>query len=96
MSLEALFQTNTSMIRHYVKVAFRHILNSRTFSISVLSSIGGVEPMLQGHLNICLNVGLTPPQLKQFVNIIRSTAGEKEAVSAKSVLDEVLKNKGSQ
>ena len=61
-------------------------------TVSVLSSIGGVEPMLQSHLKICLNVGLTPEQLQHFVDIIKSTAGESEAKAAQSVLDEVLKN----
>jgi 4-carboxymuconolactone decarboxylase len=62
-------------------------------TISVLSSIGGVEPMLRSHLNICLNVGLTPEQLQQFVKIIKSTAGKKEAKSAQKILDEVLNKK---
>lgn len=61
-------------------------------TVSVLSSIGGVEPMLQSHLKICLNVGLTPEQLQHFLDIIKSTAGEAEAKAAQSVLDEVLKN----
>ena len=61
-------------------------------TVSVLSSIGGVEPMLRSHLNICLNVGLAPEQLQQFVNIIKSTAGKKEAQAAQKILDEVLKN----
>jgi len=62
-------------------------------TVSVLSSIGGVEPMLRSHLNICLNVGLTPEQLQQFVNIIKSTVGKKEAKAAQKILDEVLNNK---
>lgn len=62
-------------------------------TVSVLSSIGGVEPMLSAHLNICLNVGLTPGQLQQCISIIQSTAGEKEAKAAQTVLDEVLKNR---
>lgn len=61
-------------------------------TISVLSSIGGVEPMLRSHLSICLNVGLTPAQLTEFVGIIKSTVGEKEAKDAQAVLNEVLKN----
>src|SRR5690348_14465556 len=61
-------------------------------TVSVLSSIGGVEPMLQSHLKICLNVGLAPEQLQHFLDIIKSTAGEAEAKAAQSVLDEVLKN----
>lgn len=62
-------------------------------TISVLSSIGGVEPMLRSHLTICLNVGLTSEQLQQFVNTIRSTIGKKEAKAAQIILDEVLKTR---
>jgi Uncharacterized homolog of gamma-carboxymuconolactone decarboxylase subunit len=62
-------------------------------TVSVLSSIGGVEPMLRSHLAICLNVGLTPEQLQQFVSIIKSTIGQKEGSAAQAVLNEVLKNK---
>jgi alkylhydroperoxidase/carboxymuconolactone decarboxylase family protein YurZ len=63
-------------------------------TISVISTIGNAEPMLRSHLNICLNVGLTPKQLQQFVNIIKSSIGKKEATTAQAVLDEVLKNRG--
>lgn len=62
-------------------------------TISVLSAIGGVEPMLNSHLNICLNVGLTPAQLNEFVIVIKSTLGEKEANDTQTVLKEVLKNR---
>ncbi|HCY42358.1 MAG TPA: carboxymuconolactone decarboxylase [Prolixibacteraceae bacterium] len=61
-------------------------------TISVISAIGGAEPMLRRHLSICMNVGLTPQQLTEFVEIIKSTLGEKEAKDVKAVLDEVLKN----
>lgn len=62
-------------------------------TVSVLSTIGGVEPMLRSHLNICLNVGLTPEQLQQFVNIIKSSIGKKETKAVRTILDEVLKNR---
>jgi alkylhydroperoxidase/carboxymuconolactone decarboxylase family protein YurZ len=62
-------------------------------TVSVLSSMGGVEPMLRSHLNICLNVGLAPSQLQQFVEVINSTIGKKEAKAAQAVLDEVLKSR---
>lgn len=62
-------------------------------TISVLSSIGGVEPMLRSHLSICLNLGFTPEQLIEFVDIIKSTIGKKEAKDALSVLNEVLENR---
>lgn len=59
-------------------------------TISVLSSIGGAEPMLRSHLSICMNVGLTPAQLKEFVDVIKSGPGEREAGAALAVLNEVL------
>lgn len=58
-------------------------------AISVLSSIGGVEPMLRGHFSICLNIGFTRNQLNQFVNIIESTMGLEESNAARKVLDEI-------
>ena len=61
-------------------------------TISVISEIGGAEPMLRSHLNICISLGLTSLQLKQFISVIKSTAAEKEANDAQTVLDEVLKN----
>lgn len=62
-------------------------------TISVLSTIGGVEPMLRSHFAICLNVGLTHEQLQEFVSVIQSRIGKKEASNAKAVLDEVLKSR---
>jgi alkylhydroperoxidase/carboxymuconolactone decarboxylase family protein YurZ len=64
-------------------------------TISVLSSIGGVEPMLRSHLSICLNVGFTPEQLNEFTGIIKSAVGKKEAKAAGAVLNEVLINRPS-
>jgi alkylhydroperoxidase/carboxymuconolactone decarboxylase family protein YurZ len=63
-------------------------------TISVLSSIGGVEPMLRGHFSICLNVGLSRDQLKHFVNIISDVMGKSAAVNAQAVLAEVIKSRG--
>lgn len=62
-------------------------------TVSVLSSIGGVEPMLQAHLRICMNVGLTPTQLQQFVSIIKSTLGKKKSKTVQNILNQVLENR---
>lgn len=62
-------------------------------TVVVLSGVGGVEPMLKSHLNLCLNVGLTPSQLEQFTIIIKKTIGKQLAQSAKTVLDDVLKSR---
>ncbi|MDO5524283.1 MAG: carboxymuconolactone decarboxylase family protein [Bacteroidia bacterium] len=61
-------------------------------TISVISSIGKAEPMLRSHLNICLNVGLTPEQLQQLITVLKSTLGKKEAKAAQKVVNEVLEN----
>jgi len=65
-------------------------------TISVLSCIGGVEPMLHSHLAICLNVGFTTQQLSEFISIIKSTLGIKEAENVQTVLDGVIANMQSQ
>jgi alkylhydroperoxidase/carboxymuconolactone decarboxylase family protein YurZ len=62
-------------------------------TVSVISSIGNAEPMLRSHLAICLNVGLTPQQLSEFVDVVQSTIGEKEVKSARFEFEEVLGNR---
>jgi Uncharacterized homolog of gamma-carboxymuconolactone decarboxylase subunit len=63
-------------------------------TISVIATIGKADPMLQSHLRISLNVGITPAQLQEFVTVIKSTAGKKEAKAAQAVLNSVLKTPG--
>ncbi|SHJ98348.1 Uncharacterized conserved protein YurZ, alkylhydroperoxidase/carboxymuconolactone decarboxylase family [Tangfeifania diversioriginum] len=62
-------------------------------TVSVLASIGRVEPMLRSHLAICLNLGYTPEQLNEFTGIIKTTIGKKAAKNAQAVLNEVLENR---
>lgn len=64
--------------------------------ISILSSLDGVEPMLGSHLNLSLNVGLTPNQLQHFVDIIETTLGDEKGEIAQSVLDNVLENRNQE
>ncbi len=63
-------------------------------TISVIATIGHAEPMLQSHLGISLNVGITANQLKEFVSIIKNTAGVDEANAAQAVLAQLLKTRG--
>lgn len=56
-------------------------------TISVITSIGKSETMLKSHLTICMNLGLSPEQLYEFINVIKTTLGKKEAKSAKRVLN---------
>lgn len=62
-------------------------------TISVIASIGAAEPMLKSHLTICLNLGLTAPQLQDFVDIITATVGVEKGQSAQQVLDQLVQPK---
>jgi 4-carboxymuconolactone decarboxylase len=62
-------------------------------TISVIATIGNADPMLQSHLGISLNVGITSGQLQEFVKVIKSTAGKKAAKAARAILESVLKSR---
>ena len=59
-------------------------------TISALIGLGGVEPMMQGHMAIGLNVGLSEAGLKQILSIIQSNVGKKEADAGRKVLSGVI------
>ena len=62
-------------------------------TVSVLMSIGGVEPMLNSHMNLALNVGITPDQLESMIQTIENNIGKENADVARSVLVEVLESR---
>ena len=62
-------------------------------TISVLTSIGGVEPMLQSHLGICLHLGLTELQLTQALSLIETNVGKTEAEAGRGVLRQVMNSR---
>lgn len=61
-------------------------------TISVIASLGGLEPMLRSHYSLSLNVGWQPEQLESFTQLIETTAGEEKSKSALSVLGQILEN----
>lgn len=63
-------------------------------TVSVIAALGGLEPMLNSHMNLSLNVGITPEQLNQLINVIEVNVGKKEADAARTVLNKVLQSKG--
>ena len=62
-------------------------------TVSVIASIGEAEPMLSSHLNICMNVGLKPAQLQEFVRVIKPIVGKKKTKATQKVLNVVLDSK---
>lgn len=63
-------------------------------TVSVLMGLGGVEPMLNSHMNLSLNVGITPAQLQQMINIIEVNVSKENADASKIVLNELLQRRG--
>lgn len=62
-------------------------------TISALAGMEGVNPQLQAHLNVSMNVGLTEAQLRQFVFVLDKKVGKDEAARASRLLDLVLKDR---
>jgi alkylhydroperoxidase/carboxymuconolactone decarboxylase family protein YurZ len=62
-------------------------------TISALASMTGTAAQLRFHLGASMNVGMTEGQMKDFVSILKSKVGEKEAMSASEILAEVLKSR---
>lgn len=59
-------------------------------TIAVLANTIGVEPMLQSHYKICLNLGFTAQQLQHFVTIVNHHHGKNASTHARLVLEAVL------
>ncbi|KFC18219.1 carboxymuconolactone decarboxylase family protein [Epilithonimonas lactis] len=64
-------------------------------TISIITAIGDADPMLQSHLGLSLNVGWSPEQLNEFVNVITPTISKEKSAAAATVLKEVLKTRKS-
>jgi len=58
-------------------------------TVSALTSIGGVESQLQGHLGLSMYNGFTVPQLMQMMNIVGNLIGKKQANDGQIVLKKV-------
>jgi 4-carboxymuconolactone decarboxylase len=62
-------------------------------TISMLSTMEGVEMQLQAHLTMGRNTGLTDNQFKQVFSLIETHIGKKQAEVANSVLSQIIANK---
>ena len=62
-------------------------------TIAALSNMAGVNPQLQAHFNIGLNVGLTEAQLRSLVSVLAAKVGKKQAENASEILGKVLSNR---
>ena len=59
-------------------------------TISALASMSGTQSQFQAHLNCGLNVGLTPAQLQDIVNVLSTEVNPQIATDAQPILDKAL------
>jgi 4-carboxymuconolactone decarboxylase len=65
-------------------------------TISALSALERVNPQLQSHFNIGLNVGLTETQLRSLISVLGGKIGRKDADNASEILGNVLSTRQAQ
>ncbi len=53
----------------------------------------GTVGQLQFHLGAAMNTGLTEAQMKNFIAVLESNVGKKEAASASEILGKVLSDR---
>ena len=62
-------------------------------TISALANLEGVNPQLQSHFNIGLNIGLTEAQMRSLISVLQAKVGKKQADNAYEILVKVLDNR---
>jgi 4-carboxymuconolactone decarboxylase len=62
-------------------------------TIAALASMTDTAGQLRFHLGAAMNTGLTEAQMKNFISVLKSKVGKKEAESASEILAEVLSNR---
>jgi quercetin dioxygenase-like cupin family protein len=63
-------------------------------TITALTCLGGVEPMLKNHIGIALHLGMMMEQLGDLMAIVEAHIGVKEAEAGRRVLEEVVEPRG--
>jgi 4-carboxymuconolactone decarboxylase len=58
-------------------------------TLSALICLGGVEPMMQGHMRIALHLGMSETQLQEMLSLIEKQVGKEEAAAGWRVLSSV-------
>lgn len=62
-------------------------------TVSIITGVGGVEPMAAAHMGICLHQGLTPDQLSALLNIIEINLGPEYTTSLHPVVENLENRK---
>lgn len=59
-------------------------------TISALASMDGVEPYLESHMGVGMNVGLTEAQLEGILSVVDSNVDEAKAEASREMLSQVV------
>jgi alkylhydroperoxidase/carboxymuconolactone decarboxylase family protein YurZ len=59
-------------------------------TVAALAAMSGVEPQLQSHLRVSMNVGISEPQLRQLIQVLATQVDAVTAQRAQAALDKVL------
>lgn len=62
-------------------------------TIAALANLKGAGSQLGAHYAISMHNGLTEPQIRQFIEVLRTTVGEETANDATKVFDQVLSSR---
>ena len=73
----------------------RNLLSEQDREIATISCLAALPTpaQLASHLRVCLNVGLTPGELRDFVKILGEKVGRSQAELAGNILNDVLSKK---
>lgn len=55
-------------------------------TVSILTALGGVEPMASGHIAICRHLGVTTPQLNALLDIIERNMGREKTEPIRKIV----------
>lgn len=71
------------------------VLNRRERELATVSSLAALPApaQLRSHLNVCMNVGLSPEELSQFADELKKNVGECEGKLAQDTLKTVLETR---
>uniref|UniRef100_UPI0026EDA0E7 cupin domain-containing carboxymuconolactone decarboxylase family protein n=1 Tax=uncultured Muribaculum sp. TaxID=1918613 RepID=UPI0026EDA0E7 len=56
-------------------------------TVSMLTALGGVEPMATGHIGICRHLGVTSPQLNSLLDIIEYNIGPSKTEPIRKIVN---------
>lgn len=56
-------------------------------TVSMLTALGGVEPMATGHIGICRHLGVTTPQLNALLDIIERNMGNRKVEPIRKIVN---------